>query len=498
MAEATDLEPLEWLSRLGKELIQRQPAVRYWRRYYEGDHDLPAGPNQHAEAYRRFQAMARTNLCRLCVESSVHRTVAIGFRDPLWSGTRSEVDPVWRLWQRAKLDARQFGLWRKAYSRSAAYAIVGVDPRRAKTPRVTIEGPENVIVAVDPADSSRRLAALRLWHDPYAKRWLATLYLRGTTDEAPGTRHHWQSRQQSKVSTGGVSWKPDAWEPRADPGRTLPGVPVLQFLNGDEGEDPVAEHDAGIDDQNRLNLTLLNRLTSERYAAFRQTLLLNYTLEEDPVTGQKIAPYKPGVTQIGTIPPPEPGDPPVQVVQLQQTATSDMLRGVESDMRAFAAVTLTPVYYLPGDMNNLGAEAVAALDAGHNAKLKQRMAPWGENLEELLQYMADAAELDRDLSQSEIVWARPEAFVPSQVGDYLVKMKTAGVPLTLALEESGWSPQQIARVRVEQARERMLAGIGTGAAGQRPAGRPPADTVDRPAPDVPSAPAESAGPPDGA
>lgn len=470
MAEATDLTPMEWLARLGQKLLDRQPAIEFWKRYYDGDHDLPAGPNQHAEAYRRFQAMARTNLCRLCAESAVHRTVAIGFRDRGWtSRDDADTDPVWKLWQAAKFDARQFGIWRKAYSRSAAYVIVGVDPRNDRKPRVTIEGPETVIVECDPGDASRRLAALRLWHDGIAKRWMATLYLRGETDDAPGTRYHWQYRQESRRAGRGVSFKPAMWVERSEPGRILPGLPVIPFLNADDGDEPMAEFAPGIDDQNRLNLTLLNRLTSERYAAFRQTLLLNYQIEEDPVTGQKIAPYKPGVTQIATIPPPEnPGDPPVQVVQLQQTATSDMLRGVEADMRAFAAVTLTPVYYLPGDMNNLGAEAVAALDAGHNAKLKQRMASWGEGLEEVLGYMAQIAELERDLSESEIVWARPENFVPSQMGDFLVKLKEAGVPLTMGVEEVGWSPQRVAQLRAARAEEAMLTGLAA------PAPRPPA------------------------
>ena len=461
MAEATDLQPLEWLERLGKKLLERQPAVRFWRRYYDGHHDLPAGPNQHAQAYRRFQKMARTNLCRLCVESRVHRTNAIGFRDPGW--TSKEPDPVWKLWQRAKFDARQFGIWRKAYSRSAAYVIVGVDPNRSKTPRVTIEGPENVIVETDPADVTRRLAALRLWHDDIAKRWMATLYLRGE-ENGPGRRLHLQTKEQvgKKRASARISFHPEAWEQRGEEQRGLPGVPVVPFLNGDEDEDPVAAFDSGIDDQNRLNLTLLNRLSSERYAAFRQAILLNYNVDTDPVTGEDIAPWKPGVTQIGTIPPPEEaGDPAVQLVQLQQTATSDMLRGIESDMRAFAAVTLTPVYYLPGDMNNLGAEAIGALDAGHNAQIRQSSALWGEGLEEVLQLMADAAELDRDLADSEIVWARPENFVPSQIGDYLTKLTGAGVPLTMGVEEVGWSPQRVQQLRAERAAEAALASIAT-------------------------------------
>src|SRR3569833_3249859 len=103
-----------WLALLGQKLKDRRPQVDYWRRYYEGDQDLPAGPSQHAEAYRRFQSKARTNLCLLCAESRVHWTKIIGFRDPLW--TERGLDPVWQLWQKLKLDARQYGLWRKTYS----------------------------------------------------------------------------------------------------------------------------------------------------------------------------------------------------------------------------------------------------------------------------------------------------------------------------------------------------------------------------------------------
>ena len=105
MAEATDLTPLEWLGRLGPKLVERQQLVGFWRRYYDGDHDLPAGPNQNREAYRRFQQLSRTNLCLLCAESMVHRMQVTGYR----AGTASSAvgAGVWRLWQDAKLDARQ-------------------------------------------------------------------------------------------------------------------------------------------------------------------------------------------------------------------------------------------------------------------------------------------------------------------------------------------------------------------------------------------------------
>lgn len=474
MAESTDLTPLEWLARLGPALIDRQPKVAYWRRYYDGNQDLPAGPDQHKEAFRRFQALSRTNLCLLCCESMVHRLQVTGYRD----GTgQQDGNPVWRLWQDAKMDARQYAAYRKALSRSAAYVTVGVDPRDTSRPRVTIEGPENVIVETDPAEAARRLAALRLWHDSIAKRWMATLYL-------PGERHHWRTVHEHKSSDQlqmRLKWDPSAWESRTEPARSFAEVPVVPFLNGDEGEDPKAEHDVGIDVQNRLNLTLLNRLTAERYAAFRQRYMTNYEPEEDPATGMVIPPFNPGTQNLWTVPPPEPGMPETKLGDFAQTDTSQMLRGVEADMRAFAAVTLTPVYYLPGDLVNIGADSVAALDAGHVAKVSQRMALWGESWEEVLALMAHAAGIDADLSQGEVVWARPENFQPTHAAYYMAQLAAAKIPLPMIVEEVGWSPQRVDQLRAELAQEAFMAALAQEQQAQTPdRGRRELDRRERP------------------
>lgn len=495
MAEPSDLTPIEWLDRLGSKLMARRPQIDMWRDYYEGNQDLPRGPSQHREAFREFQRSARTNLCLMCAESMVHRTQINGFR-ATGAGTAAS-EAVWRLWQQAKLDARQMGIWRKAYSQSAAFVTVGVDPRRSRTPRVTIEGPENVIVETDPAEPSRRLAALRMWWDDITRRWYATLYLPGPSPERSGERFHWQTRREyrrppqrsylaeedkgrggDESSLGLLKFTSQAWELRDDPQRSLPEVPVVPFFNGDEGEPPRAEFDVGIDIQNRLNLTVLNRLTAERYAAFRQRGLLNFEPEVDPVTGVTIAPFPPGVHQLWTVPPPEPGDPEPKLFDFQQTSTADMLRAVEADMRSFAAVTVTPVYYLPGDLINISADAVAALDAGHIAKVRQRHTVFGEAIEEALQLMATVAELDLDLTESEAVWMRPENFNPASVADSMSKMRAAGVPLPMVCEEAGWSPQRIEKLRSEMAAEEMRAALMTQVAappqqqsnGQRPSG----------------------------
>lgn len=452
MAESTDLTAWQWLSRLGPKLIDKQERLALWQRYYDGDQDLPAGPSQHRDAYKRFQALARTNLCKLCADSRVHRMCVNGYTDGTAGGGNNSV--VWAHWQRSRFDSRQYTVYRKAFILGESYVITAPDPRNPLVPRSTIEKPTNVIVEHDDADSARRLAALRLWHDTVTGRYNATIYL-------PGERHHFQTIAAKSDSISGeslVKWDAASWEYR-DPGitRSTAEVCVVPFSNGDEGDVPVSEFDSGLDIQNRVNLTVLNRLTAERYAAFRQRYLLNYRYEVDSTTGLPIAPFNPGADQTFVIPPPEAGDPDPQFGDLSQTDTTQMLRAVEADMRAFAALTLTPVTYLPGDLTNIGADAVAALDAGHLALIKSRMLSWSESWEEVLrQHVEIAGDMDPDqLNSAEIVWARPEQFNPSATADYGSKLRAAGYPLPIVAERMGDSPQQIAQLRVEMAAEKL-------------------------------------------
>lgn len=454
MADASDLTPVEWLGRLGPRLRDRSERILYWERYYRGDHDLPSGPQQHRDAYRRFQKLARTNLCGLCVESRVHRMKVIGYRDGSTAGGSD--DAVWQLWQRAKLDSRQFTVYRKAFAQSEAYVIAAPSPTDPRVPRVSIEGPLNVIVERDPAEPALRLAALRMWHDPFAKRWMATLWL-------PGWRYSFQSVGEfADRHHGRLGYGPENWEQRSAPARSSQVIPVVPFANGDEGDEPRAVFAGGLDVQNRLNLTLLNRLTAERYAAFRQRYLLNYVPEEDPETGLPVPPFNPGADQTITVPPPEPGDPATQIGDLAQTDTSNMLQACTADIRSFAATTLTPVYYLPGgDLVNISGDAIMALDAGHVQSIEERMSAWSEQWEEVLALCADIAGLDRDLSASEVVWQQPEHVQPGVVADYATKLVAAGYPLPLVAEKIGESPQLIAKLRAEldaQAAQRAASG----------------------------------------
>jgi hypothetical protein len=386
------------------------------------------------------------------------RMEVIGYRE----ADRTANEQVWALWTKTRMSARQSSIWRKAFSLGSAYVVVGVDPNDARMPRFTIEGPDRIAVESDPGDPLRRLAAVRIWHDPIVRRWLATLYL-------PRNRYHFQTRDEhtSPWIIGGADdgrtslrLNEDRWIPRVgmeDPQRSTDVVPVIPFHNADEGDEPLAEFAGeGVDIQDRLNLSILNRLTTERYQAYRQRGLLNFEPAEDPITGAPIPPFRPGSDTIWTIPPNAPGDPQPQFVDLPPSDTRNILEACQADMRAFAAATVTPVYYLPGgDMINLAADAILALDSGHTAKIKQRSGLWTGPIAEMTQIAADIAELGVEIVPEAVAWARPESFHPAAVADYVSKMVAAGVPLPIVMEEIGWAPEAIERLRTEVAANEM-------------------------------------------
>jgi hypothetical protein len=459
VAESSDLTPVEWLARLAPRVIHPDHTLSLdkWRRYYNGDHDLPSGPTQISEAFQAFQRKARTNLCGLAVNSMADRMEIIGYRDE--SGAN---DQMWALWVDARMPGRQFSVWRRALSEGAAFVVVGPDPRDSRRPRITIEGADRIAVETDPGDPLRRLAAVRVWHDPLAKRWFGTVYL-------PRQRHYFQSvRETSSAHLAGdpaagsslATMNVDAWEERAPAERSSAGIPVVPFLNADEGRPPLPEFAGeGVDIQDRLNLSVLNRLTVERFQAYRQRALLNFVPDEDPVTGLPLAPFKPGADQVWTVAPARAGEPEPKLVDLATATTADILQAIQGDMRAFAAATSTPVYYLPGgDMVNLSADAIGALDAGHNAKVKNRSALWSDPMAEVWGLMADIAGISAGTVAPEaIAWAPPSAFHPAVTADYVVKMVGAGVPLPMVCEEIGWAPTRIETLRTEMRRAQLQA-----------------------------------------
>ncbi|MFC6885300.1 MULTISPECIES: phage portal protein [Actinomadura] len=433
-----------WLLRLGRRLTDRQPNLRVWWDYYRGEPPLPQGPKKESEAYRDFQRKARSNFCLEVADSSVNRLRVIGIAD----GEGRPDTEAWRWWQANRLDARQAVLWRTALALSEAYLMVGPHPRDERRPLITLEHPRETIVEHDPA-TGERLAALKAWYDDVAGVARATVYL---PDQL--VRYETSSRGR-----GPMRWGPKIWTRLQGPDgggpHQLGSVPVVPFAcRPFLGEDPVAEFDNVIDIQDRINLGVLNRMTIERYSAFRQRWIRGHKFRKvtDPETGLQTVeqPFKPGPGAVWAS-----EFENAQFGDFQQSQIDDLLRAHETDIRDLLIISRTPAYTYAGNLVNISPDTIEALDVSHVAKVEEHQANFGEGLEETLGMAARIAGVERDFTAAEVRWRNPRLINPAVAADAATKKKAIGYPLAVIAEDMGESPQRVQRIVSEAAADQL-------------------------------------------
>jgi hypothetical protein len=459
----TPLSPDWWLIRLGRAMRARQPRLDLAWRYYSGDQPLPQGPRKAIAAYLDFQKMCRTNFCAFTVDATVHRATVMGV-----NGADGQADDaLWAIWQRNRLDSRQRLVYRTALSQSAAYVMIGEDPDGSGQPLITAEHPRQVITEDDP-ETGRVRAALKLWYDPALRRGRANVYLLDqvvkyvTGERAPG----------ALPFIGRTSWE-RMGEPEPHQLGVVPVVPF--FCRPDLGEEPEVDFAKVLPIQDRINLGVLNRMTAERYSAFRQKY----------VTGHKFAKRNDPETGLETVTQPFRPDPggvwasegtDTKFGEFSQTDLLGYLKCHEADVRDFLILTHTPGYYYATDLINLSADTVTALDTNHVAKVQGLQAEWGESWETVLDVAGRVAGDTAERSSIEVRWQDPRQLNPTVLADTAVKLQQAGYPLAVIAEKTGESPQRIAAITAADARNKLLSAALTPTFQQpgQPAPAPPA------------------------
>ncbi|WP_160050770.1 phage portal protein [Nocardiopsis sp. FR4] len=462
MLDETPLSPDWWLLRLGRRLRTRQGQLNEWRNYFTGEPPLPVPPKGLRDQYKRFQEIARTNICGLITNSSVNRLAVTGIAGP--DGEPDEA--AWAWWKTNRLPARQKQLYRSALSQSVAYVVVGPHPKDPRRPLITLDHARNAVIERDPA-TNEGIASLRAWHDD----------IEGVGRAVVQTREWVVRYETTKPLSGrqGLPWGRESWrirQPRTDDGP--PGVQrnpwgritVVPFSCMPQlGEDPEPEFAQAMGIQERLNLSILNRMTAGRYSAYKQKWVKGHKFTRaidpatglevlDPVTGQPVVeqPFTPGPDTVWA----SEGEN-TQFGEFSQIDLTMFLKEHEADIVSALLVTSTPAYYWLSSLVNISADTVTALDLQHIAKVQEHIGNFGESWETVNALAGLVAGEERDLTQAEVRWRDPRQLNPAVVVDAAVKKKSLGYPLSVIAEDMGEPLSRIKRITATAAADQMIA-----------------------------------------
>lgn len=446
----------QWRDLLLARLAARRPAVLTRMAYYAGDHLLPPVPEGAANAYRRLLRTARTNWCRLIVDAVAERLRVVGFR---FGDTEEGDDNAWLVWQSNEMDANHGMAQNDALVVGSSYVSVWPDEASPVGVRISVEHALQTVVAYEPGDRRRRIAALKTFVDPIAM----------TRDAWLVTRDGWwlwrgpTASDDESTPVNGASWE------LIDGGTNpLGDVPIVELRPWPRTIGPPwSEFDGGVVDiQNRINATVLNRMMATEYAAFRQKYATGLILptKKDAVTGEPIkdvngnpVPVEPFNTAVDRLWVAE--NPNARFGEFSESDLTGYIRAVEADVQHLAAITHTPPHYLLGSIVNASGDALKAAEAGLVAKVRSRAGHLGESWEDVIRLAFTAVSDPRAVDfQAETMWADFETRSEAEHVDALVKLSTIGVPREVLWERAGASPQEVKRWRTMAVQEALLFG----------------------------------------
>jgi Phage portal protein, SPP1 Gp6-like len=423
-----------------------------WEDYYRGRLNLAlASEKWRAEFAQRFPVYS-ANFMELVVDKHRERLQVQGIR----FGDNTTTDPdAWRWWQDNHMDAESLKLHREALVKGSSYVLVWPADDGDREPEISVESPNEVIVATAPGKAWKRLAALKRY--------------RGDDDRAhcevylpDGIWKYKSSQEWSGFSM--TSWVTVAnWEPERIAGEDWPipnpygVVPIVPFVHRpdllNEGESKIIPVAANQDAVNKLRV---DAFVASEFASFKQRWAIGIDIPVDPTTGEPVEPFRSAVDHLWVVPPPNPDQipangqaPQVAFGEFDVTPLGPFYDAIQGEIQMLGAISRTPYHYLlPQSGQPPSGDSLRAAEAGLVAEVVDDMVNLGESHEEVFRLNFRMRNDPRGKgSGAEIVWRDPETQSEGAHIDALVKMVTSlGVP-----KEAAWAlipgvtPQTIAR-----------------------------------------------------
>jgi len=421
-----------------------RPRLQTIRSYMRNEATDIYVPSEADVEYRMLVDQARFNICPLVVTTVAQGLFIDGYRPTINGLPQEEQSPLWEVWQRNRMDARQAEVYRPAITYGASY------------------------LTVLPGEPAPVLA-------PYSP-WRCTALYVTDSDEWPQfaltTPHDFTlqpTRQMINQAILRVTGAPIA---RIFDDEAVYEMPVDAFGNPDLSQVKVREHGLGVcpvirfqkvdDDgsiscgkiepllpmQRQINQLTFSNLMAAQFGAFKQRWVTGMALDRDPVTGEVKRPFNIAVNSLLVS-----DSPDTRFGEFTETDLSGYLNSRDKAIIFAASTAQVPPHNLliTDGISNIAAETLAALESAHQLDVGDYKTSFGECAEQALR-LAGLAMGDTQAWEdiaSEVAWRDTTPRSLGQLVDALGKM---AAQLGIPAEElwpmiPGTTEQQMARWR---------------------------------------------------
>jgi hypothetical protein len=387
-------------------LRQQQNAIDIVDLWYLGSNPELVIPRAATPELRGLIDLSRTRWLNLVVTNVAQALYVDGYRSP---DATDNAEGPWRLWQRNNLDGRQSAVHRATTAYGTAYGVAmpGVDD--FGEPLAVLRGvsPRKMLAFYqDPAEDDWPLYAIRedskgLQGARYRVYDDEAVYYLGSDDK--GTLRYIEHRIHD---VGFCS--------------------IARFTNlMDLDGRTCGEVEPFIPIAKRIDKTVYDRLLTQHFNSWKVRTIAGLAAPDDEEEANRA---KLKLRQEDLL---VAEDPDTKFGTLPESPLDGFIKAAESDVKALASVSQTPVHAMVGDLINLSAEALAAARAALDAKVAERKGPLGKGWEQLLR-AGSSIMGDTDAAQdhmAHVTWADTSIRSLAAAADGLGKIATQlGVP----------------------------------------------------------------------
>jgi hypothetical protein len=441
--------PDQWRDRLVAKLDKRWSEIQDFDRAYDGTLELSYATRKFYEIYGSlFRALAN-NWMQIVIDSSVERLKVQGFR---FGKSQDADDDAWAIWQANGLDAESNMLHTEAVKLCEAYWMV--EPNGSDVPHITAEHPSQVIVACDPSDRRRRLAALKKWLGDDGK-----IYVNVYTDDQVFKYRTKKIPNALDRVLGDEYARDPKWETIGRIRHGLGVVPVVPARNNPSmihgGRSDLAGGPISI--QRAIDKLCADMLVGSETTAFKQRVMLGVDQPRDsdgrPIPLDQLE-SRVAASKFLFFPGKD-----AKAYEFGETNLGIIRDAIDGFVRDLTAQTRTPPHYVAGQIVNASGDALKAAETGLVSKVRDKQDPFGEAHEEAMRIAFLA--MDRNdpratATDAETIWRDPESRSQAEVVDAALKMQSLGVPQEALWEKVGASPQEIDRWKGMQTADDLL------------------------------------------
>lgn len=445
------ITPTSAVARIGK----MQERNLLYRSMIDGTFALPFANRDDARytEFKRLLEWARIDIAGVIVDTTAERLTVEGFRtDPK---SLEGDDAAWEVWDRVGGPLTSQLAIIDALSVGDSYLLIERDEDGMAT--MCGETSDSMIVVYKPGSRTVIDYAAKTWREVDAKGDPVTYCTMFDKDRVQRFMCRGELTENAK-------WEASPAEPNP-----LGFVPVAHIRNRPTLSKTYGRSELwGLtNDIGRVNKLSADLMLISEFSAFKVRYGTGIETDTDPITGKEIAPFNIGPDRLLTS-----ENDLAKFGSLEETPLSGHLETVKALLTQVAALSRTPLFYLTGDIVNVGEGGLRAMDMQAVAKAEQRQleldAAFANAMRMLLK--AEGSPLAEGTVQT--MWRDPEKRSYAELADSVTKLTSGDdpvLPKEQAWIELGYSPTERERMKAyatqDAARRRAAAMTSSAIAG---------------------------------